>query len=51
MIGLTFASVGVAHVVGSTVRVIMGVGSGSIYSDELAPVHLQNRTGSKDDCG
>lgn len=40
--GLTFASIGVAHVVGGTVRVIMWVGSGSIYSNELAPVHLQN---------
>lgn len=40
--GPTFASVGVAHIVGGTVRVIVWVGSGSIYSNELAPVYLQN---------
>ncbi len=42
MMGLTFAPVGVAHIVGGTVRVIVWVGSGSIYSNELAPVYLQN---------
>lgn len=46
MEALTFPSVGVAHVVGSAVRVIMGVGGGSIYSDELAPVHLKDGTRS-----
>lgn len=37
----TFASIGIAHVVGGTIRVIMWMGSGSIYSDELAPVYLE----------
>ena len=37
----TFASIGIAHVVGGTIRVIMWMGSGSIYSNELAPVNLE----------
>lgn len=41
MMGLTFSSIGVAHIVGGTIRVIVRVGSGSIYSNKLAPVHLQ----------
>lgn len=48
---LTFSSIGVAHIVGSTVRVTVWVGSGSIYSNELAPVHLQNiLDNEKDEC-
>ena len=39
---LTFASIGVSHIVGGAVRVIVWVGSGSIYNNEFAPVHLQN---------
>lgn len=40
--GLTFASVGIAHIVGGTIGVIVWVGSGSIHSNKLAPVHLRN---------
>lgn len=39
--GLTFVSIGVTHVVGGPIRVIMGVGSGPIHSYEFAPVHLK----------
>lgn len=45
--GLTFASIGVAHIVGGAVGVIMWVGGGSIYSNEFAPVHLQKQCGER----
>lgn len=38
---LTFTSIGVAHVVGGPIRVIMWVGSGPIHSYEFAPVNLK----------
>lgn len=40
-IRLTFTSIGVAHIIGGTIRVIVRVGSGSIDSNKLAPVHLK----------
>jgi hypothetical protein len=36
----TFWSVGIAHVVGGAIRVIVWVGCGSIDCNEFAPVHL-----------
>lgn len=39
--GPTFASIGVTHIVGGAVGVIVWVGGGSIYSNEFAPVYLQ----------
>lgn len=49
--GLTFASIGVAHIIGGTIRVIVWVGSGPVYSDKLAPVHLQETAeNNKDQC-
>lgn len=41
--GRTFAPVRVAHIVGGAVGVVVWVGSGSIYSNELAPVHLRHK--------
>lgn len=41
--GRTFAPIRVAHIVGGAVRVVVWVGSGSIYSNELAPVHLRHK--------
>lgn len=38
---LTFVSIGVTHVVGGPIGVIMGVRSGPVHSDEFAPVHLK----------
>lgn len=38
---LTFSGVGITHVVGSAIRLIVRVCSGSIYSNKFAPVHLQ----------
>lgn len=38
---LTFVSIGVTHVVGGPIRVIMGVGCGPVHSYEFAPVHLK----------
>lgn len=49
MTGLTFAPIRVAHVVRGTIRVIVWVGSGSVHSDELAPVHLQNMAENEQD--